>query len=285
MSRHRVRTLRSRARGRATKHPSDRLAHVRSPAGLPAPVSRLAHRLDAARDRRAGRRDPRPRPHRCRDRRGRGRSEAERPPRPRRRDRAARPRAGRVHLRAADHLRAAGARCRVRPARRAVLALPPALVRLLRPQPDGSAHVPRDDRPASGALLPGLRADLLRAARHHHRGRHRRPLRLQLAARSRRPRDHAGDRPHGVSLQPRVAPRAARRPADARRRLHRGRGVDHRRARREVVRAGGAEGRALPLRRGHGVPEDARGQPPARLLRPPADLPAVPPSTSCSRCS
>ena len=69
-------------------------------------------------------------------------------------------------------------------------ALPAALVRLLRPEPDGAAHVAGDDRSAVGAVLPRVRADLLRPARRDDRRRHGRPLRLQLAARARRPRDH-----------------------------------------------------------------------------------------------
>ena len=61
---------------------------------------------------------------------------------------------------------------RVRHARRAVLALPPTVVRLLRPQSDRPAHVARHDRPAVRALLPRLRPHLLRAARRHDPRRH-----------------------------------------------------------------------------------------------------------------
>ena len=156
-----------------------------------------------------------------------------------RRNRRARPRPRRAHVRPAHDLGPAGARRRVRPARRALLALPPPVVRLLRPQPDGAAHVACDDRPAVGALLPRLRPDLLRPARRHDRRRHGRAVRLQLETRARCAVDHAGHRAHRVPLQPRVASRPSRRAAE----LGRGRdgcgGVDHRRPRREVLRARG----------------------------------------------
>ena len=70
---------------------------------------------------------------------------------------------------AAPDLRPAGARRRVRPARRALLAARPPVVRLLRPAPDRPADVARDDRPPVGPLLPRLRADLLLPARAHDR--------------------------------------------------------------------------------------------------------------------
>ena len=132
-------------------------------------------------------------------------------------DRRPRPRSRSAHVRPTHDLGPTGARRRVRPPRRALLALPPPVVRLLRPQPDGPAHVARDDRPAGRALLPRLRAHLLRAARGDDRGRHGRPVRLQLEARVRRARDHADHRGRRLPLQPRLAARPARRPAEARR--------------------------------------------------------------------
>ena len=160
-----------------------------------------------------------------------------------------RARARGAHARPPLHLRAAGARGRVRPARRALRPLPATVVRVLRPQPDGAAHVAGDDRPPVRALLPRLRADLLRAARRDDRRRDRGPLRLQLAARARRARDHARDRARRIPLQQGLAPGAARRAAEARRRRHGRRGVDRRRARRQVVLAGGASGGAASRRR------------------------------------
>ena len=211
-----IRTLRSRACGRPPKRPAEQLAHVRPAARIPAPVPGFARRLVAPRDRvpggrhlrsgSDGRRDQR-------DRREPGHAGAHARDR---RDRRSRAPSRRAHVRATRDLRTAGARRGVRHARRALLALPPAVVRLLRPQPDGAADVTRDDRPPVGALLPRLRAHLLRAARRHHRRRHARAVRLQLGAGARRARDHAGDRPGGVPLQPCVAARAPRRPADAR---------------------------------------------------------------------
>ena len=70
-------------------------------------------------------------------------------------------------------LRQAGARGRARPAERALREARPALVRLLRPPPDGAADVARDRRPAERPLLPRLRADLLLPARLHRRRRRR----------------------------------------------------------------------------------------------------------------
>ena len=104
----------------------------------------------------------------------------------------------------------------------------------------GPADVARDRRPAVGALLPRLRADLLLPARPHDRLGDGRALRDRVAARADRARDHAGDRRRRLPLQPRLAPRPARRPAEARRRRDGRRGVDRRRPRRQVVRAGGA---------------------------------------------
>ena len=216
------------------------MAHVRAPPRLSRPLPRLADRLVLARDPLPARQRPRPgadgRRHQ-RDRRRSGHTAA----RPRDRgDRRPRPRSRSAHVRPTHDLGTSGARRRVRPPRRALLALPPPLVRLLRPQPDGPAHVARDDRPAGRALLPRLRAHLLRAARGDDRGRHRRAVRLQLEARLHRARDHADHRGGRVPLQPGFAARPARSPAEARRGFHRRRGVDHRRPRREVVRAGGA---------------------------------------------
>ena len=136
-----------------------------------------------------------------------------------RRDHRARASSGRAHVRTTPHLGPAGARRRVRPSRRALLALPPALVRLLRPQPDGAAHVARDDRPPVRALLPRLRAHLLRPARRDDRRRHAvlffYSWKLALIALAITPIIVA----RRVPLQPRVAARPARRPAEARRGL------------------------------------------------------------------
>ena len=62
---------------------------------------------------------------------------------------------------------------------------------------------------------------------------------------------HAADRRDRVPLQPRLAPRAARRAAEARRRRDGRRGVDRRRPRRQVVRAGARPRGALPPRHRH----------------------------------
>src|SRR5262245_8851617 len=151
-----IRTLRSRARRGATKHGGQRMAHVRAPPRLPAPVPRLAHRLVGARDPLPDHGRARSRADGCRHQRARRRPRYSDPGLRDRRDRRARARPRRPDVRAARHLGTAGARGRVRPPRRALLAFPPALVRFLRPQPDRPAHVARDDRPAVGALLPRL---------------------------------------------------------------------------------------------------------------------------------
>ena len=256
-----IRTLRSRVRERLSEHVSEQLAHVRPAARLPAPVQGLAGRLVHPRDRLAGDRHPRARPHRRRHQRARRRPGHATSRAHHRRDRRARPRPRRADVRAARYLRATSAGRRVRPARRALLALPATVVRLLRPQPDGAAHVPGDNRSPVGPLLPRLRPDLLRAARRDDRRRDGRPLLLPLGARARGPRDHAGHRAHGVPLQPRVTAGPARRAADAGRRGHRRGGVHHGRPRREVLRAGADTIRALRERGEHRLPKDAGGQP------------------------
>ena len=235
-----IRTLRrGGGRGGSDGAPTVGLAHVRAPARVPAPVPGVAHRLHAARHRVAGGGDLHPGRHRRRLQRARRRRRARVARLLDRRDPRARGRPGCVDGRPPVHLGPAGARRGVRHARRAVRALPPAVVRLLRPQPDGAADVPRDDGPPVRALLPRLRADLLRPAHRDGRRRHDRPLLLQLAARARGARDHAADRVRRVPVQQGLAAGAAGRPAEARRRLDRGRGEHRRRPRREVLRAGG----------------------------------------------
>ena len=176
------------------------MAHLRAPPRLPSSVSRLADRLVRAGDPLPARGRPRTgadgRRHQ-RDRRRRGHADARARDRGDRRSRA-RPRG--AHVRATHHLRTAGARRRVRPSRRAVLALPPALIRLLRPQPDGPADVAGDDRPPGRPLLPRLRAHLLRATPGDDRRGHGRLVPLQLEARVRRARDHADRRRRGVPV-------------------------------------------------------------------------------------
>ena len=154
--------------------------------------------------------------------------------------------AGGADARPQVHLRQAGARGRVGHARRALRAPAPPLVRVLRPAPDRAADVARDRRPADDPVLPRLRADLLRPARDHDRLRHGRPLLLRLAAGADRPRDHAVPRRRRLPLQPGLAPRPARRAAEARRRRDRVGGVDRRRPHRQVVRAGGSGRAAVP---------------------------------------
>ena len=100
-------------------------------------------------------------------------------------------------------------------------------------------------------------------------------LRDRVAAGADRARDHALDRRRRLPLQPRLAPRAARRPAEARRRRDGHRGVDRRRPRRQVVRAGGAPPDDVRARVGSGLRRDRARVPPARDLRAAALLPAA----------
>ena len=164
----------------------------------------------------------------------------------RRRDRRPRLRLGRAHERPPAHLRQAGARRRDGPAAGPLLALRAPLLRLLRPQPDRPADVPRDGRPAGRPLLPRLRPDLLLPERPHRRLGDHRPLLLPVAARARRARGDAVPRRARLPLQPRRAPDASRRAAEARRRRD-GRGGEHRRRpRRQGVRAGAGRGGEVP---------------------------------------
>ena len=143
----------------------------------------------------------------------------------------------------------AGARRRVRPAQRALRAPAPALVRLLRPPPDGAADVARDGRPADRPLLPRLRAHLLLPERAHARRRGGRDVLRQLEADARRAVDRAAADRARVPLLARRAPAAARRAAEDGRRRDRRRGEHRRRPRRQVVRAG-----AAPSRRSSSAP-------------------------------
>ncbi len=193
----------------------------------------------------------------------------------RRRDPGARRRTGRHDGRPPADRRQAGARRRARPAHGDLREARPALVRLLRPPPDGPADEPRDGRPAGRALLPRLRPDLLLPAHLHDHRRRNRDLPRRLEARADLARDLAVPDRGRLPLQPRLAPAAPRRPAeDGRRRDRRG-GEHRRRPRREVVRAGG--GRAAEVRAplGGGVRAQRQGEPAARVLRPDAQLPAA----------
>ena len=146
-----------------------------------------------------------------------------------------------LHGRATADLRPAGARGRVRHARRALREAPSPLVRLLRPAPDRSADVARHGRPPVRALLPRLRAHLLLPAPAHDRRSHDRPLRRQLEARARRDRVHAGPRLPRLPVLAGLAPRPSRRAAADGRRGDGRRGEHRRRPRRQVLRPGGSE--------------------------------------------
>ncbi len=150
-----------------------------------------------------------------------------------------------------------------------------ALVRVLRPPPDGAADEPGDGRPAGRPLLPRLRPDLLLPAHLHDPRRRRRRDADLVEARADRAGDRPGDRRRRLPLQPRLAPAPPRGAAEDGGRRDRRRGEHRRRPRGQVVRAGGlgaAEvrtalgGRLRPLR---------AGEPAARLLHPGAQLPAA----------
>ena len=79
------------------------------------------------------------------------------------RDRGRRPSAARAEQRPPAGGRAGVAGRRARPAQHALRAAPASRARLLRPPADRAADVARHRRPAVGALLPRLRADLHRA--------------------------------------------------------------------------------------------------------------------------
>ena len=240
--------------------------------GFLKPYRARPHRLDRPRRRLAGRADrarlgDRPR----RDRQG------ARAPRLApalglgRRDRRARRRARGADGGPPPHLGPAGARRRDGHAQRPLRASRPPLVRLLRPPPDRPADVARLRRPPGRALLPRLRAHLLLPERAHGRVGDRRPLLLRVAARADRARGDAGARRPRVPLQPRHAPDAARRAAEARRRRDGRRGEHRRRPRREGVRAGARRAGEVPApQRGRLRPDGAR-EPSACDVRP-ADL-------------
>ena len=165
------------------------------------------------------------------------------------------------------HLGPPGARRRVRHAQPAVRAPPAPVLRLLRPPPDRPADVAGDDRPPDRPLLPRLRPDLLLPARDHARGRDRGHVRVRLAARADRARDHADPRRSGVPLQPHLAPDPARRPAEDGGRRHRRRGEHRRRPRGQVVRAGAVGAGEVRGAVAVGLPPERPGEPAARVLR------------------
>ncbi len=117
-----------------------------------------------------------------------------------------------------------------------------AVVRVLRPQPDGPAHVARDGRPAGRAVLPRLRPDLLLPEHPHNRLGDRRPLLLPVETRADRARGDALPRRDRLPVQPHRAPDAPRRPAEARGRCDGCRGEHRRRPRRQGIRAGAGGG-------------------------------------------
>ena len=249
--------------------------HLRAPARLPEAVSLVAAGLDDPGRPLAGGRN-RDRPARRRgDRRHRGRPGHDGARLARRRDLDRRGHQGGADARPPDHLRPAGARDREGHARGAVRAPAAALVRLLRPPPDGPADVARDHRPAVGALLPRLRPDLLLPARAHRRLGDGRALRRRVEAGVDRARDHAADRRRRLPLQPRLASGPARGAAEARRRRDGDGGVDRRRPRRQGVRAGGPPPGAVRARLRRRLRADRPRFPPARALRPAALLPAA----------
>ena len=223
--------------------------------------------LRRARRRLAGGADRVLRRHGARDRQG---DHGEGPPRALDADRAAdraRDREGGTDGRPPLHLGEPGARRRVRHPRRVLRPPAAALVRVLRLAPDRPADVARHGRPAAGALLPRVRADLLLPAPADDRRGHRRDALDRLAARADRARDHAVPRGDRLPLQPRLASAAPRRAAEARRRRDRRRGEHRRRRGREGVRAGAAGGGEVHRPLGAALPAHDLGDPAAGALR------------------
>ena len=91
------------------------------------------------------------------------------------------------------------------------------------------------------------------------------PARHRLAARPDRAGDHAAADRRRLALQPRLAPRAARRPAANRGHDHGRRGVDRRRQRRQGIRPGGSAGGEVQRARRGGLQPSPCARPVSRL--------------------
>ena len=138
-----------------------------------------------------------------------------------------------------------------------------AVVRVLRPPPDRPADVPRDRRPAGGAVLPRLRPDLLHPARADGGDRADRALAAERRADADRDRHRAGADGDGLPLLADQPPHAQGGAAAGRRRDHPGRGERGRRAGGQGVRPGAARDHPLPRRLRADLPAGHQGRPAA----------------------
>ncbi len=163
---------------------------------------------------------------------------------------------------------------RVRPARAPLRAPAAAVVRLLRPDARGPAHVAGDQRPADRALLPRLRADLLLHAGVHADHHHRDPAVHELVAGAAGAADGAGAAGGGLALQPPLQPGADRRAAARRRGDRDGRGERRRHPGHQGVRPRVGPLRALRGDRPARVRPQHGRRPPARPLPAADGLPA-----------